>query len=340
MLARVTGIGYHIGRWRSARASFVFGWLLVFAGAALFGCRDDEPKPSSSGASPTEASTGADLQSAGKALASSTPASTAVPEPSVMPEPRCRPDMVKVTPPESPAFCVDRYEASLVDHASQRELSPYYSPSRKRAVAAHDGWLGKRLEVGSPSARAMGLPELAGWRRSAEVSPRARSVRGVWPNGHVTGVSAAEACANAGKRLCTPTEWRVACGGEQGHRFPYGPTYVAGQCNVFREAHPAGVLHDDPSVGHDDPRLNRVTVRGKPLLRKTGDTPNCASRWGDDAIYDMVGNLDEWVEHPRGSFAGGFYARSSKDGCDWRSTAHSNGYADYSTGVRCCADMP
>ena len=92
-------------------------------------------------------------------------------------------------------------------------------------------------------------------------------------------------------------------------------------------------------MGHADPRLNLVTVNGRPVLRKTGTTPECASTWGDDAVYDMVGNLDEWVDEPGGVFAGGFYARSSKDGCAWRASGHPFHYADYSTGVRCCGEL-
>ncbi|MBM4358796.1 MAG: SUMF1/EgtB/PvdO family nonheme iron enzyme [Deltaproteobacteria bacterium] len=312
---------------------------LVALGLTGMGCDRDEPRPSAT-EQPGPDATASSASDGGTTSRAPSAEATAPPVPSVMPEPRCSPEMVKVTPGKGRPYCVDRYEASLVDDASSRPLSPYYAPSRKRAIAAYTTWSTQRLEVGPPAAREMGLPELPGWQRTTDVVPRARSVRGVWPNGHVTGLSAAAACASAGKRLCTPTEWRVACGGEAGQRFPYGTSYVAGQCNVFREAHPAGVLHENPSIGHDDPRLNRVSLRGKPLLRKTGDTPTCASRWGDDVIYDMVGNLDEWVDHPRGSFAGGFYARSTKEGCDWHTTAHGNSYADYSTGVRCCAEMP
>lgn len=277
------------------------------------------------------------------APAESTPSASAglsprVPE--MRPEPRCRPDMVRVTPPVGSPYCVDRYEATLVDHATAKALSPYYSPVRKWAVAAFDSWSKQRFEVGPPASQQLELPELSRWQRTTEVVPRALSKKGVWPNGHVTGELAEVACKNAGKRLCSPAEWRTACGGEAANRFPYGTAYEAGRCNVFREAHPAAVLHGDASIGHTDPRLNRVTSGGRPLLRKTGDTAACASRWSEDAIYDMVGNLDEWVAHERGSFAGGFYARSTKEGCDWRSTAHAKSYADYSTGVRCCADLP
>ncbi len=287
-------------------------------------------------------------------VATSTSTSTpSPPEPVAMPEPRCRPDMVRVRPSRRPAsrtevdagpalaaFCVDRYEAMLVDHATKARISPYYAPSRKWATYAAKNWASRRLRVGGPKARAMPLPKLPVWETERDFEPRAIVRKNVTPNGHVSGNDAATACRHAGKRLCTPRQWRVACGGEQGWQFPYGPKYIRGKCNVFREAHPAAVLHDNPAKGHTDPRLNQVTYKGRPLLRRTGTTPSCASKWEDDAIYDMVGNLDEWVDVPKGSFAGGFYARSSKKGCDWRSTAHPMYYADYSTGVRCCADLP
>ena len=64
----------------------------------------------------------------------------------------------------------------------------------------------------------------------------------------------------------------------------------------------------------------------------------CASKWGDDAVFDMVGNLDEWTDDPRGTFVGGFYARATRAGCDARVSSHGASYFDYSTGVRCCGD--
>lgn len=248
--------------------------------------------------------------------------------------------MVRVAPPGASPYCVDRYEASLVDDATGRPLSPFYAPNRDGAVKSYETWRKKRSEIGSRAAKKIGLPELPEWRRQEAVKPRAQSVKGVLPNGHVSGTVAAQACRAAGKRLCTAIEWRTACGGEAGHRHPYGPEYVQDRCNVFREAHPASVLHGNASIGHDDPRLNLVTVDGKPLLRKTGDTPSCTSRWGEDAIHDMVGNVDEWLDDAHGAFAGGFYSRATRKGCDWQTSAHVNGYQDYSTGARCCADLP
>ncbi|MEM1028959.1 MAG: SUMF1/EgtB/PvdO family nonheme iron enzyme [Myxococcota bacterium] len=259
--------------------------------------------------------------------------------PEVMPRPRCPPEMVLVWA-GSRRFCVDRYESILIDTTSGARLSPYYTPSRKWAGQAARYWSERRLELGDEKAQAVPLPPLPAWQLQREVTPKAVSRPGVVPNGHVRGTDAVVACREAGKRLCTWDEWQRACRGETQEQHPYGPTYERGRCNVFREAHPAAVLHDDASRGHTDPRLNQVTVNGKPLLRKTGATPDCASRWGDDAIYDMVGNLDEWVDNPDGEFAGGFYARSATEGCERHTSAHPLIYGDYSTGVRCCQSLP
>ncbi|HEY8945757.1 MAG TPA: hypothetical protein VIM73_15915, partial [Polyangiaceae bacterium] len=102
-------------------------------------------------------------------------------------------------------------------------------------------------------------------------------------------------------------------------------------------SHPAGVLHRDASREHRDPRLNLVADAEGPLLRKTGETPTCRSEWGSDAVFDMVGNVDEWVAD--GSFVGGFYARATREGCDARISSHAREYFDYSLGARCCRSL-
>jgi hypothetical protein len=54
----------------------------------------------------------------------------------------------------------------------------------------------------------------------------------------------------------------------------------------------------------------------------------------------MVGNLDEWVNDPRGVFMGGFYSRQTDKGCEKEEPAHSyRVYYDYSLGTRCCKDL-
>jgi formylglycine-generating enzyme required for sulfatase activity len=199
-------------------------------------------------------------------------------------------------------------------------------------------WVMGRMRVGGVHARSFPMPLLPQWQRGQKLEFLAVPRMGARPNGYLTGLAAESACTAAGKRLCSLTEFVTACRGEDDTQFPYGDTFVDGACNVFREAHPAAILHGNASVGHLDPRLNRVSAGREPLYRPAGATLTCRSRWGDDAVYDMVGNLDEWVDEPGGAFAGGFYARSTRAGCDAVITAHPKNYLDYSTGVRCCKD--
>ncbi len=239
---------------------------------------------------------------------------------------RCGSDMVDV----GGRFCIDRYEASLVDLKLARAISPYFAPRRADAKTAFEAFTGTRPRD------APELPQPPAWELLEPFEPKAMSVAGVTPNGYVSGLLAARACANAGKRLCSAAEWVTACRGERNRQFPYGASYEAGACNVYREAHPATVLWGNASRNHLDPRLNLVSGATGPLLRRTGETERCRSDWGSDAVFDMVGNLDEWVDEPRGAFLGGFYSRATLNGCDARVTEHPPEYFDYSTGVRCC----
>jgi formylglycine-generating enzyme len=247
---------------------------------------------------------------------------------------QCPPEMVQVH--ES---CVDRFEISTVDDKSGEKLSPFYPPERRWFEFVFGVWETQRWTVGDPNARAMPLPELSPWQRGHDPSPRAVSARGVVPQGYLSYFSAKRACERAGKRLCSEKEWQTACRGESDTLFPYGDSYRKAPCNVDQPHHPAFVLHGLSSAGHLDPRLNLLVVGDEePVLWLTGSSEQCRSRWGDDGIYDMVGNLDEWVDTLEGAFRGGFYARKTQKGCEARISSHANTYFDYSTGARCCKD--
>jgi formylglycine-generating enzyme len=238
----------------------------------------------------------------------------------------CPPEMVSVRG----QFCIDRYEVSAID-SRERPLSPYYPPSHDELVHLFGVFRSVTPRRSAPS-----LPLPPEFSLSERFDARATSRPNVVPSGYLSGVVARRICENAGKRLCSPSEWVTACKGQGATKFPYGERYSEGACNVFREAHPAVVLYGDASKNHLDPRLNLAEGPAGPLLRRTGETPTCRSVWGADAIYDMVGNLDEWVDDPQGAFQGGFYARSTRDGCDARITVHPPPYSDYSLGTRCC----
>jgi formylglycine-generating enzyme len=233
-------------------------------------------------------------------------------------------------------YCIDRWEASVVDKTTGEVLSPYYPPTPALVSEVWRGWLIERDQLGDEAARAMPLPPLSSLQRSGRFEAKAVSRPGVIPQSYLSQVLARKACENAGKRLCTLDEWVGACKGKAGLKFPYGGAYRQGVCNVHRQIHPAAVLHGSPSLGHRDPRLNLVYEGEAPLLRTTGETTTCASQWGEERVYDMVGNIDEWVED--GMFVGGFYARSTMNGCEAKVTVHAPIYYDYSTGTRCCRD--
>ena len=245
----------------------------------------------------------------------------------------CPEDMVLV----AGRFCIDRFEASMVDERTGQTFSPFFPPSLDEMRKAVNGQPWGPAAIGREQLRPP-VPHLPEWQRAPDTKAKAVSRKGVVPQGYVSKPTARAACEAAGKRLCQLAEWKLACRGDQDTRFPYGDSYRVGACNVRQRHHAAAILWGDASLGHWDPRLNQLPVEGSPLLRATGETATCRSAWGDDAVYDMVGNLDEWVDDPstKGTFVGGFYARATRDGCDAKIEKHPLEYFDYSVGVRCC----
>lgn len=233
-------------------------------------------------------------------------------------------------------YCIDRYEARLVDTEKLRRISPYYHPTQRSSAATLKSWETMRFTMGDKQWQLVPLPVPANFQLTTQFEVKALSEANVVPNGYLSGTIAETACKNSGKRLCTEEEWVTACRGEANRKFPYGDVYEAGRCNVLRGVHPAAILHGSASLGHLDPRLNQFSYEGRPLLHATGTNPDCVSRWGNDGVYDMVGNLDEWIDDEQGAFLGGFYARNTKEGCLSKITAHPRAYYDYSLGVRCC----
>lgn len=249
-------------------------------------------------------------------------------------EPACPAEMAHVR-----SFCIDRWEVMTIDKATGQALSPYYPPHAGRLRQVNRLWQIERLQVGDVRARAFPLPPIPPIERTGRFEPQAVSRPGVVPQGYLSHALAARACENAGKRLCSEAEWVTACRGPLARKFPYGNQFDHEACNVYRYFHPAYVLHGVSFVGHTDPRLNLVVERGEdPLLHLTGATERCQTDWAGEAIYDMVGNLDEWIDDPAGTFVGGFYARSTREGCEAKITSHSPEYYDYSLGTRCCRD--
>ena len=169
---------------------------------------------------------------------------------------------------------------------------------------------------------------------------RAVSRPRVYPQAYISGEQAARACAAAGKRLCAPIEWRKACMGPNETTFGYGRQRIAGRCN---DSGRSPMLRLFPQVAiswttvgmteMNDARLNQLDG----TLAPTGSHEECTNEYG---VFDMVGNLHEWTSDPNGTFQGGYYLDTHRngDGCTYRTVAHEFSYHDYSTGFRCCAD--
>jgi hypothetical protein len=211
------------------------------------------------------------------------------------------------------SVCVDRWEASLVRLVDGAEVpwSPFHA-------------------VDAEESGARGFPFVA------------RSRAGVVPQGYVSGRQAELACRAAGKRLCTIREWERGCRGSKDLQFPYGQERRARACNDdVRARHPVieatnarGIFGD--KVWLDGMNLSEVNQPPDTLL-PTGSRDACVT---EEGLFDMVGNLHEWVADADGTFRGGFYMDTTHngDGCSYRTTAHDFNYHDYSTGFRCCAD--
>jgi len=221
--------------------------------------------------------------------------------------------------------CVDRWEAHLAkrnDDGSLTPFAPYARPSGGTFVAA--------------------------------------SSAGIRPQAYISRTEAANACENAGKRLCTVTEWYRACRGPEDTLYPYGATYVPKRCNVGKP-HLLSILHgSDPRAWSYDGAFNDPELDKRPgFLAETGEYSGCVT---SDGIYDLVGNLHEWVSDRvepsiatklpltpgikmrvqrnagKGVFMGGFFSTTNQhgDGCAFVTMAHEPAYHDYSTGFRCC----
>ena len=162
---------------------------------------------------------------------------------------------------------------------------------------------------------------------------------GAVPQGYISGEVAEAACEAAGKRLCALDEWLRACQGPDGWTWPYGDTYVEGACNdTYPGTHPVVDYFGTSDGVWDSEHMNDPGINQQPdTVDPAGANPACASAEG---IFDMQGNLHEWIGDPDGTFKGGFYADASINGpgCTYATTAHDFGYHDYSTGFRCCAD--
>ncbi len=157
------------------------------------------------------------------------------------------------------------------------------------------------------------------------LTTRACSQEDVLPWTTVGYDAAAEACDDAGFRLCSAEEWLAACEGVAANLYPYGTSYEAATCN-----------------GADFDPIPGLPVDH--ILQPTGEMAMCVSA---DGIEDMSGNVKEWTNDPQG-MSGGFTIYTTRGG-SYESpalgltcaTVLSQARADTALptlGFRCCSD--
>ena len=143
-------------------------------------------------------------------------------------------------------------------------------------------------------------------------------------------------CESVGKRLCSDTEWTLACEGPERKPYPYGDGYVRDDraCNI-----------DKPYIWPQPEKIFAAKSQGEELARldqrePSGSRSACVSPYG---VHDMVGNVDEWVVNEsqagkpfRSGLKGGYWG-PVRTRCRPMTTAHDESFRYYQIGFRCCA---
>lgn len=144
-------------------------------------------------------------------------------------------------------------------------------------------------------------------------------------------------CAALGKRLCTESEWTLACEGPEMLPFPYGYVRDTNKCNGDRD--------------WDNPNMNKVAKRDPTELARlwqgvrSGSQPYCVSGYG---VHDLPGNNDEVVQSEttqagyKGKYdsvnTGGPWYKGVRNQCRPKIYTHNEGFYYYFLGFRCCAE--
>jgi hypothetical protein len=198
----------------------------------------------------------------------------------------CPPDAVRVG-----TTCVDKYEASVwqVDPHNTALVNKIQSGT----VTLADLTAGGATQL-SPAPSCFpsyppNFPRGGQWTPVAGSSPPspgvyAVSIPGVLPSTCIDWFQAAQACALSGKRLITNREWQDAAAGTPDPGTDNGTS----DCNIS-------------AAGH---------------VVNTGSRANCKSSWG---VFDMVGNVGEWVAD---------WADLNDTGCTDSTTAFGFGTGD------------
>lgn len=140
-------------------------------------------------------------------------------------------------------------------------------------------------------------------------------------------------CASIGKRMCTESEWTMACEGPQMTPYPYGFIRDAKKCNGDHM--------------WDSPNMTKVAARDPGELARlwkgvrSGSQPDCISPYG---VADLPANTDEVVaaESPHAKYdsvnTGGPWYKGVRNQCRPKIYTHDEDFYYYFLSFRCCAE--
>src|SRR5215468_1424402 len=177
---------------------------------------------------------------------------------------RCPPDSVKVG-----NVCIDTYEASVWQIPPSNTVLVKKVEQGKATLADLTGGgatqLGTTPGCTGPTDYGINFPDSGNWTPVVGSSPPspgvyAASIPGVKPSACISWFQANQACLLSGKRLLTNREWQGAAAGT-------------------------------PDPGHADDQVTTCATDSLAPVN-TGSRSSCKSSWG---VFDMVGNLQEWV---------------------------------------------
>lgn len=165
--------------------------------------------------------------------------------------------------------CVDKFEETVWQIALSNKALVKKVQAGKATLADLTKGGATQLALagtcGGPTDYGINFPNTGNWTPVLGSSPPspgvyAVSVPGVLPSSCITWFQANQACRLSGKRLLRNGDWQAAAQGT-------------------------------PDPGTDNHTTDCAVSSSGPV--NTGSRSNCKSNWG---VFDMVGNVDEWVE--------------------------------------------
>ncbi|MCL2824741.1 MAG: SUMF1/EgtB/PvdO family nonheme iron enzyme [Polyangiaceae bacterium] len=161
---------------------------------------------------------------------------------------------------------------------------------------------------------------------------------GAHPSWMVSWHDAEATCRHFGKRTCWDWEWEAACEGPDETPFPYGWKRDNTKCNIDNEW-----IEPKLSAAHSrDPSVANRELSRLDQSVPSGAMQSCVSGYG---VYDLTGNLDEWVtragrDRRKSLWAGlkGGAWGHVRNACRPMTTSHAPEFTYYFISFRCCKE--